>query len=101
MNEALLKPLSNQKPKAIYPSSLIRANNVSLDKGSDHEFASTRIMTKRTRGLGRLPGKRKIFQQKKVSQTPDTTEILASDFQKTEVEQKYVDQRKRRENASV
>ena len=58
------EPLSNWRSKAIYPSSPIRANNVSLDKGQDHEFTSAGIMTRRASGLGRCQVKRGSFRRR-------------------------------------
>ena len=101
MNEPPPEPLSNRQPKGIYLSPQIRAKEVSLDKGPDREFSAAEIMTKRTDGLGRLPGKGEIFQQKKVSQTSARAESLAKKRQKIEMEQKCVERRKRCKNASV
>ena len=94
MNEPPPEPLSNRQPKGIYLSPQIRAKEVSLDKGPDREFSAAEIMTKRTDGLGRLPGKGEIFQQKKVSQTSARAESLAKKRQKIEMEQKCVERRK-------
>ena len=63
------EPLPKRNPKAIYPSYLIRAKKMSLDKVPNHEFSADIIMNKMTGGLGRRPGKRKSFQHKKVSTT--------------------------------
>ena len=68
VNAAPLETLSNWQPKDIYPSSLVLAKKVSLDKGPNHEFSAARIMTKRTCWLGRIQDKRKIYQKKRVSQ---------------------------------
>ena len=75
--------------------------NVSLDKGPNLEFTSTRIMTRSTSGLGLFPGKNKSCQRNNVSQTSVTTETSAEAFQRIKVEQKCVKQRKRRGNAYV
>ena len=91
----------NQHPKSIYPSSPIRVNNASLDKGPNHKFTSPGIMTRSNSGLGCRPGKNNICQKKNVSQKSATTETLAAACQKIEVEQKCAERRKRRENASV
>ena len=95
MNEALLKPLSNQKPKAIYPSSLIHAKKVSLDKGTGSEFAATGILTKKTNGLGFHPGKSKSCHKKKVYTMSSMAESLEAALQKIHVEHIYADQRKK------
>ena len=76
MNVVMKEPLSNWKPKEIYPTSLIRVKNVSLDKCLDNEFTSTRIMTGNTSGLGRRPSKKKRRQQKNVYQKSATNETL-------------------------
>ena len=67
VNAALPEPLSNRQYKAIYPSSPIFTKNMSLDKGPDHEFTSAGIMTRRTSGLVRHPGKNKSCQKKNFS----------------------------------
>ena len=53
------EPLSNWQVQAIHPSYPIHAKSVSLEKGPDREFTSDGIMTRRTSGLGYLPGKYK------------------------------------------
>ena len=58
-------------------------------------------MTRKISVLVLFPDKKKICQQNNVSQTSATTETSAVAFQKIELEQKWVDQRNRRENASV
>ena len=67
---------------------------VSLDKGPDRGFAASGIITKRTGGLGRSPGKKRICEHNKVSQTSDMAESLVVYIQKIEVEQKCIEQRK-------
>ena len=62
MNAEPIEPLSNWQSKAIYPSSPIHANNLSLDKGPYREFTSARILTRRASGLGRRPVKKKSCQ---------------------------------------
>ena len=67
VNAAPPERLSNRQSKAIYPSSPIRVNTVSPDKGPDREFTSSGIMTRRTRRLGCHPGKNKSCQQENFS----------------------------------
>ena len=96
-----LEPLSNRHTKAIYKSSPIFANDVSLNKGSNRDFTSTGIMTRRTSRLGPCQGKKKSCNQKNVSKISASTETSATAFQKIEVEQKRVGRIKLRDNASV
>ena len=96
-----LEPLSNRHTKAIYKSSPIFANDVSLNKGSNRDFTSTGIMTRRTSRLGRRPGKKKSCKQKNVSQTSATTGTFEVDHQKIEVEQKCVARGKLCDNTSI
>ena len=101
MNAQSSGKLSNRQPKAICTSYPIRAKKVSLNKGPDCEFAATGITTKRTSGLGRIPGRSKGCQQKNVYTTSSTAEILDAAHQNIEAEHKYVERRKRCKNASV
>ena len=80
---------------------MIYTKKVSLYKGTDSEYAASKTTNKRTGGMGQLPGKRRIFQQKKVSQTSSRAEILAETRQMIEAEQKWVERIKRSKNASV
>ena len=75
VNVAPPEPLSNRRPKAIYPSYPIRVKKVSLDKGPDREFSVTRIMTKETGRIGRHPVKRNSCQQNKFPPMSATAEI--------------------------